>query len=129
MLLGCPVAVAVLITLLIAGARNRRRGVRAARSTVFTAAALGSLCFAMLVYDAGALSLLHFEVDELCSSYEGAGSFVGYRESSFPLSGELTCSGRTVQLVPAWVDPLLYLSSAAALAFAVAAVAARRRRI
>ncbi|WP_030161867.1 hypothetical protein [Glycomyces sp. NRRL B-16210] len=127
--LGCPIAVAVLIALLIAGARNRRQGVRAPRSTVFAAVALGSLCVAILAYDAGTLSLFRFEVDELCSSYEGAGSFVGYRESSFPISGKLTCSERTVQLVPFWVNPLVFLSSAAASAFAVAAVVAWRRRI
>lgn len=123
----CPVGIFVLAGLLFTMVEARCQGVRVARRTVFTAAALTALCIATAVYLFGTLSGFELFDDELCQSLE-AGKFVSHRSFTLPLSEVVECSEQTVELVPFWVNPALAVLLTAALGFAAMALASWRRR-
>jgi hypothetical protein len=70
------------------------------------AVTLGLFSMALPVYAYGQMRMFYFMIDEECPA-RGAGSFVDFRERILPVSGVLECTDRTIQLVPAWVNPTL----------------------
>jgi hypothetical protein len=99
---------------------------RSARHWAHLAAAFGFLSLAVPVHAYGHMTTLYFMVDEQCGA-RGAGEFIDFHERFFPVSGVLECTDRTIQLVPAWVDPVVLSLCAAALLSALAAAAAWNR--
>ncbi len=108
-----------------AAARARCQS-RPAGHLVCSAAALGSLSLAILVHSYGQMTMFDFMVEEQCLS-RGAGEFIDFHESLFPVSGALECTDRTIQLVPAWVNPAVSALLVAALVGALASFAANGR--
>ncbi|MEU6860474.1 hypothetical protein AB0B28_16585 [Glycomyces sp. NPDC046736] len=103
-----------------------RRDRRHARPFVLGSVALGLLGLAIAVHAYGQATMFYFMIDEQCPG-RGAGEFVAFRERFLPVSGALECTGRTIQLVPAWVNPTLMPLLAAAVLAGLAAGFARRR--
>ncbi|MCC3764506.1 hypothetical protein K3N28_15690 [Glycomyces sp. TRM65418] len=124
----CPVSLLILVVLAVAAVTAPLRKRRPARSTVFSAASLASLCIAIPLYVGTLFVSSPWDTGEECSRH-GAGEFVNLTEWLFPPSFVLECTEWTVQLVPAGANPALILLIAATVGFAVAAIVAHRKSI
>jgi hypothetical protein len=89
--------------------------------------ALASLILAAVVWVIGAANVVYPEIDYQCTVRD-AGEYIEHNSSDLPLSSELVCSERTVELMPAWVNPLLFLFLAAVPGFLVMAYLAWKRQ-
>jgi hypothetical protein len=96
---------------------------RSAAHFALASVALGFLSLVLAVHAIGQWFSFYFMVDEQCRA-RGAGEYIEYRDSLVPLSGELECTDRTIQLVPAWVNPAMTMLSAACVLAVVAAAIA-----
>ncbi len=125
----CPLAMAVLVTLIVLKIRNRSKGVQQTRSLGFAAVAVAGLFGIVIVYGQGEFdAALYQDVEMLCPA-NGAGTHIGWEYSDLPLRRTLLCSEGNVELVPAWVNPALFALFAAVLGFfAVSLVTWRRGR-
>lgn len=127
LLIFTPVTLIACMAVVRAAGRARRG--RPKPHLNLLAVAFGLLGLALPVHAYGQLRKFYFMIDEECPA-RGAGAFVEFRESFLPVSGVLECTDRTIQLVPAWVNPvlsiLLALATAAALAASVLWLRSRR---
>ncbi|WP_335989835.1 hypothetical protein [Glycomyces sp. MUSA5-2] len=123
-----PVALIILVALAVAAVTVPLRKRRPARSAVFIAASLASLCIAILLYLGTLFMSSPWDARYECSRH-GAGEFVNLTESLFPPSVALECTERTVQLVPVGANAALMLLIAATVGFATAAIVAHWKSI
>ncbi|WP_205328558.1 hypothetical protein [Glycomyces sp. YM15] len=123
-----PVSLLILVALAVAAVTVPLRKRRPARSTVFIAASLASLCIAIPLYLGTLFMSSPWDARYECSRH-GAGEFVNYTESLFPPSFVLECTERTVQLIPVGANPALLLLIAATVGFAIAAIVAHSKSI
>jgi len=121
-----PASLFVLVALVVTAVTIPMWKRRPTRIAVYIAASIASLCVATPLYLGTIFMSSPWDARAECGRF-GAGEFVNYTESLFPLSFVLECTQRTVQLIPAWTHPVLALLAGATVGFIIAAVVADRR--
>lgn len=122
----CPVSLLIVVALAVAAVTVPMRKRRPARSTVFIAASLASLCLAIPLYLGTVFMSSPWDARVACDRH-GAGEFVNLTESLFPPSIELECTERTVELIPVEAKVALILLIAATVGFAIASIVTHRK--
>ncbi|SDK58514.1 hypothetical protein SAMN05216298_0662 [Glycomyces sambucus] len=125
--LFCPLGIILLVCIGLMWAKSTAEHRPAPAGLGYAALAFMCLVAAAIVWGVGGVALIQPEVDLECSA-RGAGEFVGYESSELPLRGELVCAEGTFQMVPPWVNPVLFTLLAGVPALLATAVLVWRRR-
>ena|ERR1044071_6332120 len=126
-LLFCPLSLMLLFCIFLMWVKSKAEGRPAPAGLGYAGLASVSLILAAAVWAIGETSLIYPELDVQCIVRD-AGEFVDYNSSDLPLRGELVCTEETIELVPAWVNPLLFILLGAVPALLVTAFMVWNRR-
>lgn len=123
----CPLALVALIALIVLRISHSSKGVQRSRSLGLAAVAVAGLFAIVIVYGYGEFEAAFYQDVEMLCPVNGAGTHTGWENSELPLHRTLLCSEGNVELVPAWVNPVLFALFAAVLGFFTAALVTWRR--
>jgi hypothetical protein len=126
-LLFCPLGLTILFGISLMWVKSSAEGRPRPAGLGYAGLALASLVLAAVIWAIGGASAIYPELDYQCTVRD-AGEFIDYNGSDLPLSAALVCSEETIELVPVWVNPLLFLLLAAVPGFLAAAYLAWKRQ-
>jgi hypothetical protein len=126
-LLFCPLGLLLLVGISLMWVKSKAEGRPAPAGLGYAGLALASLILAAVVRAIGAASAVYPEIDLQCIVRD-AGEFIEYNSSDLPLRRELVCTEETIELVPVWVNPVLFLLIAAVPGFLVIAYRVWKRQ-